>query len=139
MRWDRPEVYGTACKRVDCRDYSSAFNSRPRIAAALRQVLQALRCRYAIVSFNDEGYVPREEMAALLGGVGQVRVLEVDYKRYVGAQIGIFNPRGEKVGRVSHLRNKEYLFVVGLDGARLPDRLDGPGASRARARPLGVM
>jgi adenine-specific DNA-methyltransferase len=31
----------------------------------------------------------------------------------VGAQIGIYNPSGEKVGRVSHLRNKEVLFIVG--------------------------
>ena len=28
VRWDRPAVYGVACKRVDCRQYSSAFNSR---------------------------------------------------------------------------------------------------------------
>ena len=25
---------------------------------------------------------------------------------------GIHNPDGQKVGKVSHLRNKEYLFVV---------------------------
>jgi adenine-specific DNA-methyltransferase len=30
----------------------------------------------------------------------------------VGAQIGIHNPKGKKVGTVSHLKNKEYLFVV---------------------------
>jgi adenine-specific DNA-methyltransferase len=36
-----------------------------------------------------------------------------DYKLYVGAQIGIYNPSGEKVGAVSHLRNTEYLFVAG--------------------------
>ena len=130
VRWDAPEVYGTACKRVDCRQYSSAFNSRPRIAAAMRQVLQGLRCRYVIASFNNEGYLPREEMAALLGEVGEVQVVEVDFKRYVGAQIGIFNPRGEKVGRVSHLRNKEYLFVAGLQGAALPE-----GLARAGERP----
>ena len=35
-----------------------------------------------------------------------------DYKRYVGAQIGIHNPHGEKVGEVSHLRNREFLFVL---------------------------
>ena len=39
-------------------------------------------------------------------------MLTHDYKRYVGAQIGIYNPEGEKVGRVSHLRNKEYVYVV---------------------------
>ena len=40
-------------------------------------------------------------------------MLAFDCKRYVGAQIGIFNPSGEKVGKVSHLRNIEYVFVAG--------------------------
>jgi adenine-specific DNA-methyltransferase len=30
----------------------------------------------------------------------------------VGARIGIYNPSGEKVGRISHTDNKELLFVV---------------------------
>jgi hypothetical protein len=37
---------------------------------------------------------------------------QVPFKRYVGAQIGIYNPQGAKVGAVSHLRNKEFLYVV---------------------------
>ena len=40
-------------------------------------------------------------------------------RRYVGAQIGIHNPKGEKVGEVSHLTNREYLFVAGPDAARI--------------------
>ena len=44
---------------------------------------------------------------------GHVEVLAFDSKRYVGAQIGIFNPQGEKVGKVSHLRNVEYVLVAG--------------------------
>jgi adenine-specific DNA-methyltransferase len=46
---------------------------------------------------------------------GHVEVVEIDFKRYVGAKIGIFNPAGEKVGKVSHVRNVEYLFVVSPD------------------------
>ena len=38
--------------------------------------------------------------------------IEHDFKRYVGAKIGIHNPQGRRVGRVSHLRNKEFLYVV---------------------------
>ena len=34
-------------------------------------------------------------------------------RRYVGATIGIHNPAGEKVGRVSHVRNTEYVVVAG--------------------------
>jgi adenine-specific DNA-methyltransferase len=41
-----------------------------------------------------------------------VITLESDFKRYVGAQIGIFNPKGEKVGQVSHVRNKEFVYIV---------------------------
>ena len=35
----------------------------------------------------------------------------------MGAKIGIHNPAGEKVGSVSHLRNREHLFLVGPDRA----------------------
>jgi adenine-specific DNA-methyltransferase len=111
--WDKPEVYGAACKRVDCRTRTSDFNSRPRFAEAMRAVVERVRARWLIVSFSDEGYVTREAMEALLATRGEVRVVAHDYKRYVGAQIGIYNPAGEKVGRVGHLRNREFLFVVG--------------------------
>ncbi len=117
VRWDRPEVYGTACKREDCRERQSDFNSRARCRAALARIVAALRVRHLVVSFSNEGFVSRDEMEALLATRGPVTVIERDGRRYVGAQIGIYNPRGEKVGRVSHLRNTEYVFVV-TDGAR---------------------
>lgn len=112
VRWDKPPVYGTACKRLDCRTRDSVFNSRPRILDAMTRLVGALRVRYLVVSFNNEGFIAREQMEALLGQCGHVTVIEQDFKRYVGAQIGIYNLRGEKVGRVSHLRNKEYLYLV---------------------------
>lgn len=119
IRWDKPEVYGVACKRVDCRERQSIFNSRPRFDEAISRLLNSIRARTLIVSFNNEGYLPRERMeemlASLWGGSGRVITIENDFKRYVGAQIGIYNPQGEKVGKVSHLRNKEYLYVASRD------------------------
>jgi adenine-specific DNA-methyltransferase len=112
VRWDKPETYGIANKRVQCKEYKSDFNSKRRIHQGLREVFEALRCKHLLVSFNNEGHVDREEMIDLLSERGHVGVVAVDFKRYVGAQIGIHNPSGEKVGRVSHLRNKEYFFVV---------------------------
>jgi adenine-specific DNA-methyltransferase len=119
VRWDKPEVYGIARKRVDCREYDSAFNSRPRIHAALREVVDSLDARFLVVSFNDEGYVSERELREILEARGQVAVLRVDSARYVGAKIGIYNPAGEKIGKVSHLRNQELIFVVAC-GAELP-------------------
>ncbi|WP_135465972.1 DNA adenine methylase [Crenalkalicoccus roseus] len=113
VRWDKPEVYGIACKRVDCRTRKSAFNSRPRILPALTRIVESLRCRTLIVSFNNEGYLTREQMERLLSRRGRVQVIELTHDRYVGARIGIYNPKGEKVGRIGHLKNTEYVYVAG--------------------------
>ena len=121
VRWDKPEVYGVACKRVDVRERRSVFNSRPRCAAAMQELLAAITSPVIIVSFNNEGFLSGDELeamlAALWGGTGQVAIIENDFKRYVGAQIGIHNLAGEKVGRVSHLRNTEFVYVVTRGGS----------------------
>ena len=112
VTWDKPEAYGVARKRTDCKTRRSDFNSSVRITDALRTVVERLAARFLVVSFSDEGFLSRGEMEALLGTRGEVLVLEHPHRRYVGAQIGIYNPSGDKVGQVSHLRNKEYLFLV---------------------------
>jgi adenine-specific DNA-methyltransferase len=116
VRWDKPEVYGVACKRIDVRERRSLFNSRPQFAATMRRLLGSLSAPVIVVSFNNEGYLDRPEMESMLAslwdGNGRVLTIENDFKRYVGAQIGIHNPQGQKVGKVSHLRNKEFVYVV---------------------------
>jgi adenine-specific DNA-methyltransferase len=112
VRWDKPETYGVANKRVQCKEYKSDFNSKRRIRDGLRRIFERVRAPHLLVSFNNEGYVDRDDLVELLSEKGHVGFVAVDFKRYVGAQIGIHNPRGEKVGRVSHLRNKEFLFAV---------------------------
>lgn len=110
--WDRPETYGVANKRVDCRTRKSAFNSRPGIGPALQTVIERLKAPQLIVSFNDEGYLSRDDLTAMLSARGHVQVVEIERPRYVGARIGIHDPQGRKVGTVGRLRNVEYLFVV---------------------------
>lgn len=133
VRWDKPEVYGVACKRVDCRARRSVFNSRPRFQAALADVLAAIRAPVIVVSFSNEGWLGRDALEQLLAGLfagrAHVATLATDFPRYVGARIGIHNPRGEKVGTVSHVRTTEYLFVASQHP--LGDLLAGlPGAAR---------
>lgn len=115
--WDKPETYGIANKRVDVKTRKSAFNSKPGIAPALQAVIDGLRAPNLVVSFNDEGYLARDQLVAMLSARGPVEVIEIARPRYVGARIGIHNPKGEKVGSVGRLRNVEYLFVAG-EGAR---------------------
>jgi adenine-specific DNA-methyltransferase len=117
MRHDRPAVYGVAKKRVDTKENRSAFNSSRRFHEAFARLLAGIESRFILVSFNNEGYATQPEVLDILSRKGYVEQVSVDFKRYVGAQIGIYNPSGEKVGRVSHLRNREHLFLVGEKSA----------------------
>jgi adenine-specific DNA-methyltransferase len=121
VRWDQPEVYGVACKRADCRTRLSAFNSRRGIGPALAATIAGLRCPSLIVSFNDEGHLGRKALEAMLRERGYLQVIEIPHTRYVGAKIGIHNPKGEKVGTVGRLRNVEHLFVVTPAPLTLPE------------------
>jgi adenine-specific DNA-methyltransferase len=112
VRWDAPSPYGIAMKREDCKAYQSEFNRKNHIGDALDDLVERLLARRLVVSFNDEGYLSTEEIVKILAKHGRVEAHGHDFKRYVGAQIGIYNPAGEKVGKVSHLRNQEFLFVV---------------------------
>jgi adenine-specific DNA-methyltransferase len=117
VRWDQPGHYGVACKRVDARDPStkSDFNRKQQMPAALRDVVHAVDAATVVVSYNDESWVKPQQIAEWLIEAGHetADLLAFDSKRYVGAQIGVHNSRGERVGEVKRLRNVEYLVVAG--------------------------
>jgi adenine-specific DNA-methyltransferase len=132
MRWDQPAVFGIAQKRIDCKERRSDFNSTKRASAALQRVIARARAKHLVVSFSDEGHVRPREIVAMLRERGFVWQLACDHQRYIGARIGIYSPRGEKVGTVSHLRNREFLFVVSQDRT-VGRRLGAQGFARCRA------
>jgi adenine-specific DNA-methyltransferase len=115
VAWDAPEHYGVACKRMDLRDKrtASVFNRRRQAPQAMARLLDALEAEVVVVSASDEGWIPVHDLVDMVSGRGRVRVLAFDSRRYVGAQIGIHNLRGEKVGRVGRTRNTEYLILAG--------------------------
>ena len=141
VAWDAPEAYGVARKRVDARDAStrSAFNSKRTMPAALASVVQSVDCDLLVLSYNNEAWLDLEELEEMCSiqrpeagpdrtgptdrseQAGRnrharrrdVATLAFDSTRYVGARIGIFNPSGRKVGRVSHLSNQELLVIAG--------------------------
>lgn len=127
VRWDKPAVYGVAMKRCDVRERGSRFNRRGSIEPALREVVMALKTRWILVSFSDEGYLHPGQVESILTERGPVSRKVVPHRRYVGHQIGIYNPQGVKVGTPGHGRNRELLFLV--DTEATPSR-----ARAARAR-----
>ncbi len=144
VAWDAPEAYGVARKRVDSRDPStrSAFNSKRTMPAALASVAQSVDADLLVLSYNNESWLQLDELEAMCAvrrpscaGTEntEVATLAFDSARYVGARIGIFDPSGRKVGRVSHLSNQELLVIAGAPtivrrvveavGAPMVDRL----------------
>jgi len=120
VAWDAPVHYGVACKRVDAREPEtrSPFNERGRMADALAGVIADVDAAVVAVSYNDESWVTIADLEAMVADRGgDVCTLAFDSRRYVGAQIGIHNPQGKKVGKVSHLRNVEYVVVGGEPAA----------------------
>ncbi len=139
VRWDAPDHYGVACKRVDARDprTKSIFNRKREMPLALADLVAKARAEVVVVSYNDESWLSGEAMTRLLRDAGYADVQQVafDSRRYVGARIGIHSPSGERTGTVSHLRNTEFLFVAGP-----ADRVEAAVASVAGspARVAGV-
>lgn len=112
VRNDKPETYGIARKRVDIRNVRNPWNSKPRFHSTLATLLGAVESRYMVMSFSNEGYISSDDLEALLGQFGSVERIDIAFRRYIGAQIGVHNPAGKKVGKVSHTRNVEHLFIV---------------------------
>ena len=112
VRFDEPETYGIACKRADVRERGSAFNRRTSMETAFAAVIERVRAKRIVVSFNDEGYLTLARLRELLASRGAVREVSVEHPRYIGHRLGVYNLQGEKVGTPGKAKNREHLFVV---------------------------
>lgn len=80
----------------------SRYNKAPEAAAALAELVEALKARFLLVSFNSEGFIPRPEMERILGAAGKVEVMETRYNAFRGSR--------NLSGRSLHVQ--EYLYLV---------------------------
>ena len=120
IRWDAPQAYGVAQKRVDARteETKSAYNRKREMPLALADLISALDTDTLVLSYNNESWVTFETLYEQVAGhFADAVALGFDYKRYVGAQIGVFNPDGQRVGQAGPARNIEYVFIGGDSAA----------------------
>jgi adenine-specific DNA-methyltransferase len=115
VAWDKPEHYGIACKRIDVQDQEtkSIFNRKREMPKALTETISKIDAKIIGLSYNNESWIDKTELEQMCERFGKVETLSFDSKRYIGAQIGIHNLQGEKSGKISHLRNLEYLVLAG--------------------------
>jgi len=80
----------------------SAYNRRRHACAALSELVEKIRAKYLVVSFNSEGFIGLADMTALLEKHGKVDILETRYNTFRGSRnLG---------GRSLHV--KEYLYLL---------------------------
>ena len=115
VRWDQPEYYGIANKRIDTRskENKSDFNSKLTLPAALATLISELDVKTLVLSYNNESWLSRRELTDMCSRFETVEILDFDSKRYVGSQIGGYNQSGRLVGKPGAHRNLEHIVIAG--------------------------
>ncbi len=80
----------------------SSFNKRTEAYQSFKDLVNKLKAKYLLISFNSEGFISLNEMKHMLGKIGKVEVLETKYNTFRGSR----NLRGRKI----HV--KEFLYLV---------------------------
>lgn len=114
VRWDKPQVYGVAQKRIDAREErtKSLYNRKPKMKDVFFDLISRANASTTVISYNNESWIESEAILSALSEIHESQLmLSFDYKRYVGAQIGIYSPQGKRVGKPTHLTNLEHVFI----------------------------
>jgi adenine-specific DNA-methyltransferase len=80
----------------------SNFNKKRQAYNSFCDLVEKIKAKYLIVSFNSDGFISLEEMIILLKRVGKVKVLETRYNTY----------RGSRNLKARDIHVKEYLYLV---------------------------
>jgi adenine-specific DNA-methyltransferase len=80
----------------------SAYNSRARAHGEFATLIQKLKAKFLLISFNSEGFIPKEDMIALLRKTGKVSVLQTRYNAF----------RGSRNLNRRDIHTTEYLYLV---------------------------
>ena len=103
----------------------SAFCSRTGAAEAFRELLAAVDARFIVLSYNDSGIVPPEELYDLLSDRAAVSIRSSGYVSY----------RGGRQSAERRLASRELLFVAERSGR--VGRAAGVAAGAASAAAFG--
>jgi adenine-specific DNA-methyltransferase len=80
----------------------SQYNKRNKILEALADLVQNIRAKFLMISYNSEGFIKRDEMLSMLADVGSTQVLETKYNTF----------RGSRNLQNRDIHVKEFLFLV---------------------------
>ena len=83
-RYDNPKIKGVTGARVEPGKMSD-FCKKSKAEEAFRELLEALKCKYILLSYNNEGLLSTETMSRVVRESCKAetfRLFEYDYRRY---------------------------------------------------------
>ncbi len=80
----------------------SNYNKKAKSLETFRNLVEKIKAKYLLISFNSEGFINLDDMKKMLGKIGKVEVLETRYNTFRGSR----NLKNRKI----HV--KEYLYLV---------------------------
>lgn len=102
-KWDNPEIKGITGMR-SYKDQKSEFCNSKTGLKAFKEILNKKNFKHLILSYNDEGIVPENEILNLFNKNGKTEIVNQDYQRFKS------NSNGELKNKVKE--NLYYLKVV---------------------------
>jgi len=64
----------------------SAYNKRQYAYSALSELVENIKAKYVLISFNSEGFISLNEMKDMLKKIGKVQVMETTYNTFRGCR-----------------------------------------------------
>ena len=80
----------------------SYYNKKAHAYNSLKELVEKIRAKYLLISFNSEGFIKHDEMVKLLKKIGKLEILETKYNTF----------RGSRNLRSRDIHVKEYLYLV---------------------------
>lgn len=79
--WDKPMLKGKTGQR-DYSDKKSAYCQKRKAGEALKDLIAKANVKYIVLSYNDEGIIPRDTLLSILKEKGNVREYIKEYRRF---------------------------------------------------------
>jgi len=80
----------------------SDYNKKNRALNALTYLVENIKAKYVIISFNSEGFISAQEMKSMLEKTGRLEILETKYNTF----------RGSRNLNDREIHVKEYLYLL---------------------------
>lgn len=80
----------------------SAFNKPYSALSSMRGIVEKLDSKYAVISYNSEGFISFDEMKSMLEEYGKVKTVEIKYNAF----------RGSRNLNARSIHVSEYLFIL---------------------------